>query len=87
MDHLKAIASQGLFREDEFSHRPPLDEMLLNNPFQHGRRDRVVPGAIGIHNCNRALLANAQAIRLGAVYGMLGLRQAQLLQAPLQIVP
>ena len=61
--------------------------MLLNDPFQHGRRDRVVPGSIGVHNCNRALLANAQAIRLGTVYGLLRLRQTQLLQAPLQIVP
>ena len=59
----------------------------MNDPFQHGRRDRVVPGSIGIHNCDRALLANAQAIRLGAVYGLLCLRKAQLLKAPLQIIP
>ena len=59
----------------------------MNDPFQDGRRDRVVPGSIGIHNCDRALVANTQAIRLGAVYGLLRLRQAQLLKAPLQIIP
>ena len=59
----------------------------MNDPFQHGWRDRVVPGSIGIHNCDRALLANAEAIRLGTVYGLLCLRKAQFLKSPLQIIP
>jgi hypothetical protein len=62
------------------------DEVLLDDAFEHRRVALAVPSALGVHNGNRAAFADSQAIRLRPQDTAL-LRQAKLLEPPLQEVP
>src|SRR5438094_846272 len=72
--------------DQEFLNHPAEDEMLLDDPLEHRRIALTVPGAFRIHDRNRAAFADAQAVRLGAQDAAL-VRQPELLQSALQIVP
>ena len=62
------------------------NQVFLDDALEHGRIACAVPGAFGIDDRNRAALADAQAVGLGAQDAAL-VRQAELLQPPLQKVP
>ena len=51
------------------------------------RRAAAVPGAVGVHDRDRPLAADPEAADLGAVDSALGLVEAELAQAPLQVLP
>ena len=57
------LVFQRVPREREFFDRVAADEMLLNDSFDHFGRDGVIPGAVGVHDGNGALFADAQALR------------------------
>ena len=62
------------------------DQMLLNNPFEHGRIALAVPGAFRVHDRNRTTLADAEAVGFGAKDAAL-LGELQLFETPLQKRP
>ena len=62
------------------------DQMLLNNPFEHGRIAVAVPGAFRVHDRNRTSLADAEAVGFGAKDAAL-FREPQLFETPLQKIP
>src|SRR5207247_5881358 len=62
------------------------DQVLLNDPLEHRRIARTVPGALGIDDGDRAAFADPQAVRLRTQDSSL-LRQPELLQPPLQKLP
>ena len=51
----------------ELLHRSTSHEVLLDDPFEHRRVAVVVPGPFRIDDGDGSLLADAQAIGLGAV--------------------
>jgi len=61
--------------------------MLLDDPLDHFRRDRVIPGSFRVDHRYGTLLADAQAIRLRSVNTLIAGQQTQLSQAPFQILP
>ncbi len=61
--------------------------MFLDDSLDHLGRRRVIPDAVGINHGDGAALADAQAIRLGAVEAARALHQAAFGQSLLQIVP
>ena len=61
--------------------------MLLDNPLEDLRGDRVIPNPFGIYHCNWTLMANAQAVGLRAVHAFLRLCQAKFFQALFQKIP
>ena len=65
----------------------PADQVLLYNSLDDFRRGRAIPGSIGVDDGDGTLLADAQAIRLGAVDTVGTGQEAQLRQAALQIFP
>ena len=69
-----------------FGHDAAADQMVLDDPFEHGRIASGVPGALGVHDGDRPAFADAQAVRLGAQDAAL-LRQIQLSQTPLEELP
>src|SRR4051812_22964063 len=60
--------------------------MFLDDPLEDRRVALPVPGTLGIDDGDRPAFADAQAVRLRAKHAAL-LRQAECLQARLQIVP
>ena len=54
-------------REHVFLYDPAVDQMFLNDPFEHGRRTRMVPHAIGINYRDRAIGTNAQTVDFAPV--------------------
>src|SRR5688572_17487266 len=64
----------------------PADEVLLNDPFQHGRIALPVPRTFGIDDGYRSTLADPEAVGLGSKNATL-LGQTELLQPSLQEVP
>src|SRR5579863_108666 len=73
--------------EDVFGDGPASDQVLLNDALDDVRGDRVIPGAFGIDNGDRAVLADPQAIGFGAVNAGTAVHQVQLRQSLLEIVP
>ena len=63
-----------------------LEEMLLDDPFQHGRIAGSIPGALGIDNRDRATFADAQAVGFGPQHPA-GFGEAELFESTFQIVP
>ena len=61
--------------------------MLLDDSLQHFRRDVVVPDAFRIDDGDGTLLADPQAVRLGAIDAMLPRQQAQIRKSLFQIIP
>ena len=72
-------------RQSGILHRAPADEVFLDDALQHGRVAVAIPRPFGIDDGDRAVLADAQAIGLGAEHAVV--RQAELDQPPLQVVP
>ena len=63
---------QRVHGEDEFLDRLPADEVLLQDAFEDFWSGRVVPNPIGIDYRDGSVLANPQAVRLGAVDAAVG---------------
>ena len=67
------------------------DQMLLNDLFQDRFSARMVPNAIGPHDCDRPRYTNLQAIGLRALHTStarpLGPQQPQFLEAALKVLP
>ena len=61
-----------------------LDQVLLNDALQDFRRGAAVPDTLRIDHCDRALLAYAQTVRLGAVDVI---QQAEFAETALEIIP
>src|SRR5262245_30746783 len=61
--------------------------MLLNDSFDDFRRDRVIPGSVGINDGDRPLLANPQAVCFRAIDTVGGAREAQLFKTSFEVVP
>lgn len=72
--------------EDIFPHRNAGRQVLVDDPFEHGRIAFSVPCAFGVHHRDRPPLADPQTIDLAAVDTAL-LRESQFLQASLEKVP
>lgn len=72
-------------------HHLIVDQMFLDDPLNHIRISRFVPNAFGIDQHDRPLLADAQAIGLGAedAARSIGSRfvQAEFLEAAFEVVP
>src|SRR5690606_15686121 len=62
------------------------DQVLLDDPFEHGGRAGAVPGALGVHDGDRPGLADLKTVRLGAI-DPAPPDELQLLQALLQELP
>ena len=75
-----------MLKENKFAYRLSADEMFLNNSFQHGRRTRVIPNSVRIHDSNGTVAANSHAVRLGPRDTAV-LAEAKLLQAAFEKVP
>src|SRR5690348_6499321 len=60
--------------------------MLLDDALEHVGRARVVPGALGVDDRDRAVLADLKAVGLGAVHAALA-DEAELFQATLEKLP
>ncbi len=61
--------------------------MLLNDSLENLRSGRVVPHAIRVHDCDWSILADAQAVGLGAVNDVVARGEAELAEPPLEILP
>ncbi len=65
--------------------------MFLDDPFNNFRRSCFVPDALGVDHHNRALLANAQTISLGAedATRAIGGRfaESEFLEPPFEVIP
>jgi hypothetical protein len=72
--------------EDIFPHRNTGRQVLVDDPFEHGRIAFPVPCAFGVHHRDRPLLADPQTIGLAAIDAAL-LRESQFLEASLEKVP
>ena len=72
--------------DEQILDNAPTDEMLLDDAFERGWIARAVPGALGVHECDRPPFADAQAIRFRAKNPPL-LRQPELPQALFQKIP
>ena len=72
--------------DDKLFHRHAADEVLLDNALENLGRASPVPDAVRVNHGHWTLLANPQAVCLGAVNPALA-DQAKLVQAFLQIAP
>ena len=79
--------SNSIFCQSKFLDHVAIDQMLLDDPFQHGRCTRVIPNTFRINYGDRSLRAYAQAIGLGPVHQRFRTCELQFLQAPFQIFP
>src|SRR5207302_1440567 len=62
----------------------PADQMLLDDPLEHGRSRRVIPDALRIHHRDRPPLADPRAVGLGAIHAI---AEPQFREPLLQIRP
>jgi hypothetical protein len=60
------IDGSDLAKNPQIFDRAAGDEVFLDDAFEVCRGAGVIPHAFGVNHCNRALRADAQAIRLGA---------------------
>jgi len=67
-------------------HDAAADQMLLNDPLEHGRIAARVPRPFRIDHGDRAALADAEAVRFRPEDAAL-IRKAELFQAPLEKLP
>src|SRR5262245_27127470 len=74
-------------REGEVRDRTAVQEMLLDDPLDVLRRRVPVPGAFRVHEHDRPLAADPEAIRARAQDTPDRLRQADLAQALLEVLP
>src|SRR4029079_3207818 len=72
--------------DEELAHDLSLEEVLLDDPFEHRRIAFPVPRALGIDDRNRPAFADPQAVGLRAEDAAL-IGEPQFLEAALQIVP
>src|SRR5262245_41626716 len=70
-----------------FAHGLTVDEMLLDDFFQHLRSTGMIPNPVGIHDGDGSLRANAEAIDLAPVNERLWAGKIQLLEPRLQKLP
>ena len=77
----------GVDGEGEFPHRFSIDEMALDDLFEHFRRAGVIPDPVGIDHRNGTASADAQAIDFAPINQRGRTRQIELLQARLEELP
>ena len=75
-----------MLRDGVFRHYFTADQVDLDDGLEHRRVAPGVPGTFGIDDRDRAALADAQAVRLGAKDAA-PFRQTQLLEPALQELP
>ena len=73
--------------KDEFFNGIPADQMFLDDAFHDIRSDGVIPGSIRIHDSDRTLLADSQAVGLGPVHTVLTFVEIQFFDPALQVIP
>jgi len=61
--------------------------VLLQNALEDFRRGRVVPDAIGIHDRDGSMLADAEAVGLGSVDAAVRAGQLSLGESLLEVIP
>ena len=76
------IPCEGVVLHDFASH-----QMLLDNALKHLGCARVIPNPFRIHDRDRPLCADAQAIDFAPIDQRLGSAEVQFLQPPFQILP
>lgn len=77
---------QGLFREGKFGYGFSADQVFLDDALEGFGGAGVVPGAFGVDDGDGAVVADAEAVDLGAIDAA-GVGQAQFLQARFQKFP
>ena len=77
---------QRMLEDDVVEHGATADQVLLDDSLEHRWIASAVPRALRVDHGDRPLLADAQAVGLGAVDAAL-LREAELPEAPLEVVP
>src|SRR5438094_67296 len=73
--------------EREFVDDAAVDQVLLDNPFQHDRRAGVVPHRFGIDDRNRSLSADPQAVCFRPIHQWFRSRELQFFEALFQVFP
>ena|SRR5436190_14384794 len=71
----------------EFLYRASFNQMFLDDPLEHLRRDGVIPDSFRIDDGDRSLFANAKTIRFRPVNAFIGSGESQFLEPALQIIP
>lgn len=61
--------------------------MLVDNALEYVRSRRVIPDAIGVNHGKRPMLADAEAVGLGAEDALGPVKQFEFGQAPFEVVP
>src|SRR5262245_28671460 len=77
---------QRMSQERELFDRLPADQVLLDDALEHLRGAGAVPDAVGVHDRDRPVDADAKAVGLGAVDAAVS-HQSELLQPALQELP
>ena len=70
----------------EFCDRNSADQMLINDPLKCRWSTRVIPDTVRVDDSNGTILADAKAVRLGAV-DLSVLREIEFGKAFLEIFP
>ena len=73
--------------QDELGDGGAADYVFLQNPFEDGGRNFVVPSAVGVDHGDGAAYANAKAVAAGAVNGYGRLMEAEFLKAAFEVGP
>ena len=78
---------QRVYSEDEFLDRLTADEVLLQDAFEDFGSGRVIPDAVGIDHGDGSVLANPQAVGLGAINAAVRPGQLSLGESLLEVIP
>jgi hypothetical protein len=76
-----------IFREGILLDGFSVDEMLLDDAFEHFGRARVIPNAFRIDDGDRSLCADAEAIDFASIDQRLRANEVQFLEPLFQVVP
>src|SRR5258706_4291823 len=85
--YVQGSNGEWVHREDVLGDRVATDQVLLDDALQHLRGAVVIPHSLRVYDRYRPLLANPEAVDLGAVDPLGTLEQAEVRQALLEVVP
>lgn len=63
------------------------DDVFLEDALDHFGSDRVIPDAVGIDDCDGAVLADAEAVGFGSEDAFGALHEAEFREALFEVVP
>src|SRR6476661_8187473 len=87
MVRASAISSlQRVILDEVLTHDPSLDQMLLDDKFEHRRIAGAVPRALGVDDRDRSAFADSKTVGFGAQDAAL-IGQSELLEPPFQELP